>query len=151
MSARRYEIGLIPCTKTKSPIGITPPTLYKGGPFSLMMRHAQQRCDRVIIMSAYFGLLKMDDRVHDYEAYLPGLDEAARRALALRIVERSDLLDGASICSYLPKAYYEFLAAVIDPQIVQRIRRPYRNLPMLSLYKVLSNEIKGHETGLARR
>jgi hypothetical protein len=151
MSARRYDIALIPCTKRKNPIGITPPTLYIGGPFSLMMNHARQRCDRIVIMSAHFGLLAMTDRVHNYEAYLPGLDEAARRMLALEIVRRQDLLDGGSICSYLPKAYYDFLVSVTSPELAARIRRPYRNLPMLSLYKVLSNEIKGYETGLARR
>lgn len=151
MSARRYDIALIPCTKMKNPVGVTPLTLYKGGPFSLMLRHAQQRCNRVIIMSAKFGLLKMDDRVHSYEAYLPALTEGERTKLEYLIRLQTARLDGGSICSYLPRAYYEFLADCVPAEVVARIKRPYRNLPSLSLYKVLSNEIKGFEAGYARR
>lgn len=151
MPAHRYDIALIPCTKTKNPVGVTPATLYKGGPFSLMMQHAQQRCDRIVIMSAKFGLLKMDDRVHDYEAYLPALTEGERTKLEYLMRIQAERLDGGSICSYLSKAYYDFLADCVPLETMARVRRPYRKLPMLTLYRVLSNEIKGYEAGYARR
>lgn len=154
MKPRTYDFGLIPCTSGKRPDGLTPLTLYKGGPFSLMMRHAQQRCGEILIMSAKYGLLGLQDPVRYYDAYLPDLTEAERAALAWRIKSSEKLLGasapGTRILSYLPRAYHEFLAGA-KPEIVGALKRPYANLPSLSLYAVLSHEIKNYGTHPARR
>ena len=148
----RYQIGLIPCTSGKKAGGRTPLTLYKGPGFSTMMKHAQQRCDVIMIMSARYGLLGLNDPVSYYDAYLPDLDDDARSALMERV--RCAVLPGwdcrSPILSYLPKAYHEFLVQA-KPALTRKLRRPYSNLGMLHLPTVLSNEVKGYGTNPARR
>ncbi len=158
MTARCYELGLIPCTKTKNPVGVTALTLYRSSPFSVQLRHAQQRCSRILIMSAKYGLLRLGDRVAFYEAYLPTLTEEQQVALRdeLRRKAHEHALTRTppnQVLCYLPRAYYEFLVGTdLISNWAQKIHRPYKSLPTLTLTKVLSNEIKGFESpGLARR
>lgn len=158
MTARCYELGLIPCTKTKNPIGVTPLTLYRSSPFALMLRHAQQRCRRILIMSAKYGLLQPDDRITYYDAYLPTLTPEQRFKLQQDLaagINRLRLLEvnPSQVLCYLPRVYYSCLLEVDAlEEWVPFIHRPYKSLPSLTLMKVLSNEIKGFETpGLARR
>lgn len=158
MTARTYELGLIPCTRSKNPIGVTPLTLYRSSPFSTMMNHARQRCRRILIMSAKYGLLELDDRVAFYEAYLPTLDgfqlaklktDLKSKILAKRLLE----IEPAQVLSYLPKAYYECLASIdVAETWAAGIHRPYKSLSLLTFMKVLSYETKGFESpGIARR
>jgi hypothetical protein len=159
VTARRYELGIIPCSKAKNVLGVTPLTLYRSTPFSVMVKHAQQRCGRILIMSAKYGLLKLDDRVANYNTYLPTLRGDHRAKLARTIDECAHQLKlleihPRQVLSYLPEAYYRFLASEVPDleEWASEIRRPYKGLPMINLVKVLSNEIKGFETpGLARR
>ncbi len=153
MIPRRYELGIIPCTASKNPAGLTPLTLYKGGPFSLMMRHATQRCDRVLIMSAKYGLLDLNDPVRWYEAYLPTLDDPQKAELRARIQQQKITTACTSVfgaISYLPKAYWDFLSSA-KPALCADTHRPYKSLPMLTLFKVLSNEVANYGIIPARR
>lgn len=158
MTARRYELAIIPCTRAKNPLGVTPLTLYRSTPFSVMIKHAQQRCGRILIMSAKYGLLRPDDRITNYDVYLPQLRPEERAKLRGELCSqwrREKLVEvpPEGVLSYLPKAYYDFLAETSHfADWAPRIRRPYKSLSLLKLVEVLSNEIKGFETpGLARR
>lgn len=149
---QRYDIGLIPCTATKNPHGLTPLTLYKGGPFSLMVNHARQRCKRIVIMSAKYGLLEENAKVQYYDTFIGDLNEDERRAL-VRNVQLSFLFDGwqgASILSYLWKPYWAVFNQALQefPGLKVRVATPYMGTPSLVLYKVLSNELK---SDIARR
>lgn len=152
--SKPYDLAIIPCTSGKNPEGLTAATLYKGGPFSLMMRHANQRCEAVVIMSAKYGLLRPSDPVRYYDAYLPELNAQERAELIQRIrdIPWVEAYKAKRICSYLPEAYFQCLAEA-KPALCASIamRRPYRSLPMLTLYKVLSNEIKQYGKSPARR
>ena len=146
-----FDIGVIPCTSGKHPGGLTPLTLYKGGPFSMMMKHAQQRCGRILIMSAKYGLLELTDKVQWYEAYLPNLLPAEREALLKKLREQALVkFRGCRVLWYASRAYYEALAEAA-PEVIPNICRPYKTLPSLTLYKVLSNEIQNHGVFPARR
>lgn len=147
----RWGLALIPCTAGKRIDGQTPLSLYKGGPFALMMNHARQRAERIMIMSAKYGLLNLDEPISWYDAFLPNLDPQARARLIVRM--RGQIDPGWSqtrVLSYLPKAYYETLLEA-NPPVVSTFRRPYRKLPSLVLYKILSNEIKNYGTHPSRR
>jgi hypothetical protein len=150
MTAKPWDLGIIPCTSGKRPAGLTPLTLYKGGPFALSLRHAQQRCHQVMIMSAHYGLLRLSDPIRYYDAYLPTLTPEQRGALLGRLKHQLPQLAGLRVLSYLPKAYYLALLEA-DPTIVARFQRPYRKLPSLVLFKTLSNEIKHYGIHPARR
>lgn len=148
---RRYDVGIIPCTSKKNPNGQTPLTLYKGVSFSMMMRHAQQRCDVILIMSAKYGLIGLDEPIRWYEAYLPNLPEEDRKILLAKLREQAIAkLLGKKVLWYPSKVYWETLLEAF-PRIAENIRRPYRKLGNLRLYKVLSNEIKNYDTLPARR
>lgn len=154
MTGERYSVAILPCTATKNPTGRTPLTLYRGGPFSLMIRHAQQRADVILIMSAKYGLIDVDADVSFYSAYLPDLTPQARARLLVRlrqqIESRYGLLHDGRVLSYLSKVYYATLTEA-NQSVAERLRRPYKNLPMLTLYKILSNEIKNYGKNPSRR
>lgn len=155
--SKRYALALIPCSKRKNPIGITPITLYGSSSFSVMLRHAQQRCDRVLIMSAKYGLLELHERMAYYEAYLPDLNLEQRAELAKEM--RAKVLafgildvDPVQVLSYLPKAYFDFLASIdIAAAWACQINRPYKNLPLLRGMKVLTDEIRDFPTNPTTR
>lgn len=138
-----YQVGLIPCTASKNPAGQTPLSLYKGGPFSLMVRHALQRCDRVVIMSAKYGLLETWDRVRYYDTFIDNLTAAEWQELRVRVQDQiRTRLVGGKCLSYLWRPYWRlFDAANIHGVSVDT---PYMGKPSLVLYKILSHEIQAH-------
>ncbi len=149
MKLRRYQLGIIPCTKTKNPVGITPVTLYRSTPFSLMMRHALQRCDQILVLSAKHGFLGLKDHVTFYDASLSDLTREERIALAnlttRQITERGLLeIPFGQIHSYLPNTYHDFLIS-IEPRLAAwgwagGMHRPFATSQ--TLLKALSDEIK---------
>ena len=155
----RWDLGIIPCTAGKHADGVTPLTLYKGSAFSLMMRHARQRCDHILIMSAKYGLLRLDDPVSYYDAYLPELTEQQRQNLRLKLraqlaetIPQSLYKDWPQrrVLSYLPKAYQDFLH--LETQKYRHVfHRPYQGLNMLRLSACLSAEIELYGKSPARR
>jgi len=150
----RYDLGLVPCTSKKRPDGTTPTSLYMGGPFAAMMKHAQQRCGRILIMSAKYGLLRLDEPVSYYDAYLPDLDQAQRAALIGRVRCQVESMrpwfQHQRILSYLPKAYFELLAEA-EPSLCASIRRPYKRMSRLTLIATLSAENKNYGKNPAMR
>lgn len=155
----RWDLGVIPCTAGKNPDGVTPLTLYKGSMFGAMMKHAQQRCDHVLIMSAKFGLLRLNDPVAYYDTYLPDLSPQMRERLKVRV--RAQIAEGIPqalrkpwterrVLSYLPEAYYQFLLeAATGP--VSFWSRPYKGLAMFGLINCLTAEIAGYGSQPSRR
>lgn len=155
----RWDLGIIPCTSGKNPEGVTPLTLYKGGPFATMVRHAQQRCDHILIMSAKFGLIPTDAPVSYYDTYLPNLSPQMRERLRVQV--RAQFAEGVPqalrkpwserrVLSYLPEAYYDFLLEA-HPTYAQRFRRPYKGMGMLRLIACLSAEIAVYGKSPSRR
>ena len=150
MIPERWHVGLIPCTNGKNPAGLTPATLYRGGTFSLMMKHASQRCDEIIIMSARYGLLRLSDPVRWYDAYLPNLSPEERAELIVKLQGQAAMLEGRRILSYLTHAYAACFEEAL-PSI--KARRPYAGLPhMPAIFQlVLTNEVRNYGTNPARR
>jgi hypothetical protein len=143
----RYDLALIPCTSRKNITGMTARSLYMGGPFATMMRHAQQRADRILILSAKFGLLELDAPVSYYDAYLPDLSPQMRERLIVRLRGQLQAYSQAHkpweqtrTLSYLPLAYYEAVAEA-SRSVAETFCRPYRKLPMIRCTAVLSAEI----------
>lgn len=138
-------------------MGVTPVSLYRSSPFSITMRHAQQRCGRILIMSAKYGLLDLTDRVAYYDWFIATLTESQRTEMvvSLHLTVQAKKLVGfepPQVLSYLPALYFQTLAAETGPTWAMRVHRPYKALPSLTMMRVLSNETKGFEiTGLARR
>ena len=156
----RWDLGIIPCTSGKHADGVTPLTLYKGGPFATMIRHAQQRCDHVLIMSAKFGLLRLDDPVSYYDAYLPKLPPQMRERLRERTAgQLAENIPQAlrkpwnerRVLSYLPEAYHDFLMVVAAESYKHVFRRPYAHLGMLTMIATLSAEIACYGSSPSRR
>lgn len=111
-----------------------------------MMKHAQQRADRIVIMSARYGLIAPEDEVDWYDAYLPALTIEQKILLARKIARQLKLLvielpQAAKVLSYLPAAYDAFLQQIELPDGWSYLR-PFSKLPMMTAWKVLSNEIK---------
>lgn len=144
----RWDVGIVACSSSKHPGGMTPLTLYKGAPFSVTMKHACQRCDRVLIMSAKYGLLDLADPVRYYDTYIGNLSPV-ERALLWRDIRYADKLPrGATVLSYLPEAYQKLLDEAL-PWLV--VRRPYAHIRFITMMAILSKETKNYGKQPARR
>lgn len=153
-----YELAILPCTKAKNPQGTTARTLYTGGVFPLMMRHAQQRADKILILSGKYGLIELDHHVSWYEAWLPELDPEARKALA-REVQLQLLFYSPKppVISYLPRAYHDFFRGVngdgVEPGFTADwiYRRPFAKVAFTRYFVTFYNEIKSYGISPHRR
>lgn len=153
MRVERWAVGLVACSASKRPDGLTPLTLYKGSPFSITMQHACQRCDRVLIMSAKYGLLDLSDPVRYYDTYLGDLDERQRAALCQRIRDGGKLSGvdpKVRILSYVPEVYHELLIEAL-PHLAPQIRRPYAHIRSLTMLAILSKETRNYGSNPSRR
>lgn len=155
-----YDVALIPCSEKKFKEGLTPLTLYSGPLWAGMLYHAQQRAAAVIIMSAKYGLLRLSDPVRYYDTYISDLTPDQRKALVYRIQNKPmvELLlpakvrpdDQPRILSYLPAAYWEVFAEAL-PGLAEKVRRPYKSLPMMTMAACLSKEIENYGKNPGRR
>ncbi len=144
-----YDFALVPCTSTKNPAAVTPLSLYTGPSLRLMVPHARQRCARIVVMSAKYGLLEEGDRVGYYDTFISDLDGSQKQELMVRIRQQLKGLQGQRGLSYLWKPYDQVLQVANTWNIP--VDAPYLGLPSLVLYKVLSDETKKHSSSSARR
>lgn len=150
MKSVRWPLALIPCTARKNPMGLTARTLYSGAGFSLMMRHAQQRCTKILIMSAKYGLLEPDAAVSYYDAFLPELTADQLSKLIELLRWQALGIEEPFVLSYLPRSYHLTLATAA-PLLATRCRRPYGNCSTYAITEILFNEIQNYGKNPARR
>ena len=146
--SKLYELAIIACTATKNPMGKTAMTLYRGGPFSLNVRHAQMRADKLLIMSAKYGLLRPDDPVEYYDLYLPDLFGFEREELVELVSQQGkalELLKVGRAISYLPLAYFALLEEAL-PAFAERMDRPFKGVGMMRAWKIMSEELAQVQT-----
>jgi hypothetical protein len=149
----QYDVGFISCSGSKNPTGATAITLYRGSVFGTQMRHAQQRCHEVVIVSAKYGLLRPSDPVRWYDQYLGDLSPDGREALKLRIREQAKGFPVASWVrrlSYLPTAYHTLVLEAIPELADPPLRRPYV-IRMHTQIAILSKEIQNYGKQPSRR
>lgn len=154
----RFDVAIIPCGGAKHPPSPYGPykaaLLYKGTPFRKNLEHAQIFAERVLILSAKYGLVDLDDKIEWYEAYLPDLDVRERWILHNRIKDQYIFkhlnrmhATGGQFVSYLPKAYQEALDAAL-PWL--QPSRPYAGLTMLQMIKRLNQETRDAQRSVGR-
>ena len=114
------------------------------------MRHAHQRADRVLIMSAKYGLIPTDAPISWYEAYVPTLTSQERDELKRILTPQLKQLKGIRVLSYVSNAY-QVLLVEVDLTVASAIHRPYCKLNFLTALKVLSNEIASYGQNPSRR
>lgn len=151
MDTRRWDVGFIPCSASKNPTGTTPATLYKGTIFAAQMKHALQRCDQIIIVSAKYGLLRLTDQVSWYDQYLGDMTEedlVKWRKVVAGQLEHLPRWYWKRRLSYLPQNYQDQL--LLAAPWLEPLRRPYA-VRMHTQSRILSNEIKNYATNPSRR
>lgn len=151
MNPRRWDVGFISCSASKNPTGTTPTTLYRGTIFAIQMKHAMQRCDQVIIVSAKYGLLQLTDSVSWYDQYLGGMTEdqlASWRSLVASQLGKLPVDLWKTRLSYLPAGYHDQL--LLAAPWLSPMRRPYV-IRMQPQMRILFNEIKNYGINPDRR
>jgi hypothetical protein len=150
--APRYDLALIPCAHNKNPTGVNPRTLYRSTVFITSLRHALQRCDRILILSSKYGLIRPDDPVSYYEAYLPTLTQQQLSTLREKLflqwgIHQLERVPPSRVLCYLSKSYYEILATTTHFSTWSLgLLRPYKTLGNVQLIKALCHEIREFET-----
>lgn len=152
MITDHWDVGLIPCTKAKKPTGINARTLYRGGTFSLLMRHAHQRCDKVMIMSAKYGLVDLDHPMQYYDQFVDAQTTQERLELLAKVRGQIQELKGLRVISYLWHSYHSILVEA-DPTIANQLRRPYKGIPTMPAYlqAIITREISNYGSRPSRR
>lgn len=141
MNTPRYDLGVIACSASKYPVAAAPAVgLYKGAPFSIAFKHAQQRCDRILIMSAKHGLVWPQQVLPWYDLFIGSLTEGQKKELVEKMREVVASLALKTVLSYLPQAYHELFIQAVPSA---RISRPYK-LKTPTKCAILSREIQGY-------
>lgn len=150
--AYEWDLALVPCTRGKNPTGVNAATLYRGGTYSLIMRHATQRARRVMIMSAKHGLVDLDTPMRYYDAFITTISTQERLELIARVRRQAEPLRGLRTLSYLWIPYHQVIMEA-DVDFGVSCRRPYKGLPTFpaTLQKILTREVASYGTNPARR
>ena len=114
-------VVVVPCSAGKVDTGADPipaGELYTGSFHRFARHHAERLGARVVILSAWYGLIDVDHPVRTYEMSID--DPAARaRPNIVRMQAMALGLDAALVVSFCPKRYAEVLHAagldVVDP------------------------------------
>lgn len=151
MTADRWDVGFISCSSSKNPSGQTARTLYRGAIFITQFRHALQRCNEVVIVSAKYGLLRPDDHATWYDQYLGNLSPAEMlrwKAMVASQLKPFDPGRWSRRLSYLPIMYQSAVEEAC-PELFP-LRSPYR-IRAITQISILSKEIKNYGQIPSRR
>jgi hypothetical protein len=101
----RADYVMIPCGAAKGPVATTAAEMYQGSMFKDALATAREMFDddRIFIISAEYGILRLDDVIEPYDKKLgdPGSVDAATISRQLR----DQGIENGSVLSLLPKNY----------------------------------------------
>ena len=100
------KIVLISCCKEKLKHRAEAGKMYTGDLFTKSLTYARVKLhpDKIFILSAKYGLLRMDDAIEHYDVTLNNIGKAARRQWADKVLQQ------LKSHSDLDKDYFVFLA-----------------------------------------
>lgn len=87
-TVQAHRVALIACSSDKSPTEDVARNLYRGALFRKSVLFAEQTCDEWAVLSAKYGLVRPDERIHPYDETLNDKTKAERRAWAARTLDR---------------------------------------------------------------
>jgi hypothetical protein len=127
------RVALIGCGKSKADHECQARDLYTGSLFRASLAYCEPRFEWIRIVSAFHGLVRLDDLVFPYERTLKGLGKAFVAGWAFRIVDRLKMqaffagLKIESVSIFAGADYAEPLRAEL------RQRRIHTELPLEGL------------------
>lgn len=80
-------IGVVACSKSKLCHGAPARELYTSPLFKLSLAYAEQHCDKVYVVSAFHGLVELDQELDPYDRTLSKMPQKARIAWGIRIAD----------------------------------------------------------------
>lgn len=85
-------IAFISCVKTKQNHPCKAQEMYISDLFKKSLKYAKQHADKIYILSAKYGLLKLDEIICPYEKTLNGLSEYEKKKWAYKVFKQ--FIDG---------------------------------------------------------
>lgn len=111
----RADYVFIPCGAAKGPVATTVAEMYQGSMFKDALATARQMFDddRIYVVSAEYGILRLDDVIEPYDKKLgdPGSVDSITISRQLR---DEGLKRGSTILSLLPKEYHNLLERGVE-------------------------------------
>ena len=142
-SEERCMIALIGCVKSKNKGIHKACELYNSPLFKYQLEYAKRKTDKIYILSAKHGVLKLDDEIRDYEQTLNNMNDKQIKEWTFKVYNQLTKLNinkNDEILFLCGKKYYKYLSKIyINNQI------PFENKPLgirLSLLRKELNEIK---------
>lgn len=86
------KIAFIGCSKKKRTVSCTAREMYRGSLFQKSLTYCLREGYSVYILSAKYGLLKLDDKIEPYEETLNKMSKQQRLEWANRVREQMGLL-----------------------------------------------------------
>lgn len=111
-----------------------------------------QRCDKVMIMSAKYGLVSMTEPLRYYDLFINDLDADQLSQLKQKLITQVKELEGKKVLCYLWIPYFEVIRSVA-PEIANKFKRPYLGLPTMpaALQAILTREVQNYGIHPSRR
>jgi hypothetical protein len=113
-AAAHYSVALVGCGKSKAATPCWARQLYTSTLFRRSLAFAEHRAERVLIVSALFGLVLPDAPMEPYDARLEDLDAQEQRAWAASIARDLGPGDGRQLLLLAGGPYAQLLAPALE-------------------------------------
>lgn len=103
------KVALLACSKRKAGSPKAVRFFYLGSTFTKSIIYCKPRFDRVLVLSAKYGLLELDQIIEPYDLTLRDMDPEARSAWAKKVriqMRQKGLLGPGVILTYLTGMLY---------------------------------------------
>ena len=103
------KVALLACSKRKAGSPKAVRFFYLGATFTKSIRYALPRFDRVLVLSAKYGLLELKQIIEPYDLTLRDMDPEARLAWARKVrgqMREAGLLKPGVVLTYLTGMLY---------------------------------------------
>lgn len=137
------KIAILSCTKTKKNEPCKAIEMYSlSDYFTSMENYAKEviECDRILILSARYGLLDPESIIEPYERSLYDYTQSELEEWALRVASDLPPLENAEVISLCGKRYMKEIKPYIEKEAIS-YERLFEGVRMNSQIKQMNEEI----------
>ena len=132
-------IALIGCVKSKNKGIHKACDLYNSPLFKYQLEYAKKKTNNIYILSAKYGVLKLDDKIRDYEQTLNNMSDKQIKEWSFKVYNQLTELGVSKkdkIIFLCGKNYYKYLKKIfINNEI------PFENQPLGKRLSLLTKEL----------
>ena len=132
-------IALIGCVKSKNKGIHKACDLYNSPLFKYQLEYAKKKTNNIYILSAKYGVLKLDDKIRDYEQTLNNMSDKQIKEWSFKVYNQLTELGVSKkdkIIFLCEKNYYKYLKKIFTNNKI-----PFENQPLGKRLSLLKKEL----------